>query len=137
MATATAASMLARSLPFLPPNATAPAELKFGGHRNFGVPPHLGRGRYELSFFEKKLPSKSPKIHLKMPRTLFSPSKGQVRAILYKHSCSAKTPCCFFANSISATRLIINQLFVVVLSRFRILVRVGPERRGATNEYLW
>ena len=29
MATATVASMLARSLPFLPPNATAPAELNF------------------------------------------------------------------------------------------------------------
>ena len=43
----------------------------------------------------------------------------------------------FFRNSISATRSIMNQLFVVVLSRFRILVRVGPERRGATNKYLW
>ena len=32
MATATVASMLARSLPFLPPNATAPAELKFIPH---------------------------------------------------------------------------------------------------------
>ena len=29
-----------------------------------------------------------------------------------------------------------NQLFVVVLSRFRILVRVGPERRGVTNPLL-
>ena len=30
-----------------------------------------------------------------------------------------------------------NRLFVVVLCRFSILVRVGPARRGATNKYLW
>ena len=30
-------------------------------------------------FFEKKLPHKSPKIHQKMPRTLFSPLKGQLK----------------------------------------------------------
>ena len=29
-----------------------------------------------------------------------------------------------------------NRLFVVVLCRFSILVRVGPARRGATNQYL-
>ena len=29
-----------------------------------------------------------------------------------------------------------NRLFVVVLCRSTILVRVGPERRGATNKYL-
>ena len=29
-----------------------------------------------------------------------------------------------------------NRLFVVVLCRFSILVRVGSARRGATNKYL-
>ena len=61
----------------------------------------------------------------------------RLRVILYKRLAAQKHHAVFFANSISATRLIMNQLFVVVLSRFRILVRVGPERRGATNKYLW
>ena len=84
--------------------------------------------------------------HLRHPRgvsdfvllkslVLQSDPRVKLRAILYKRF-AAQSTMLFFRNGTSATRSIMNRLFVVVLCRFSTLVRVGPAR-DATNRYLW
>ena len=62
---------------------------RFGGHRNFGVPPHFGRGRYvpglkkllrqktskQTSSAKLKLPNKILKVHVKK----IAKTKGQLK----------------------------------------------------------
>ena len=84
------------------------------------------------AFSKRSSSSQSGMVNLWLDKGRMQTKGPSLQAIL-----AAQKHHAVFSNGISATRSIMNRLFVAVLRRFSILVRVGPVRRDATNKYLW